>query len=121
WWIGDMYSFLTNTPARFNIDALEDSEIVYFDKPSIEKIYAEMPKFEKFARMQLQNAFVANQRRIVDSMSLDAEHRYCNFIERFPLMEQRLPLKQIASYLGITPESLSRIRSNYVKNNKTGK
>ena len=118
WWIGDMYSFLTGTAARLNIDALEDSEIVYFDKPSIEKIYAGIPKFEKFARMQLQNAFVANQRRIIESMSLDADQRYCNFIEKFPLMEQRLPLKQIASYLGITPESLSRIRSNYVKNNK---
>jgi len=115
WWIGDMYSFLTATPARLNIDAIEDSEIVYFDKPSIEKVYAQVPKMEKFARMQLQNAFVANQRRIIESMSLDAEQRYCNFIERYAQMEQRLPLKQIASYLGITPESLSRIRSKYAK------
>ena len=79
WWIGDMYSFLTSSPAKLNIDALEDSEIVYFDKPSIEKIYEEIPRFEKFARMQLQNAFVTNQSRIIQSMSLDAEQRYCNF------------------------------------------
>jgi CRP-like cAMP-binding protein len=115
WWIGDMYSFLTATPARLNIDALEDSEVVYLDKPSLEQFYIEVPKFERFARMQIQNGFITNQSRIIESMSLDAEQRYCNFIERYPLMEQRLPLKQIASYLGITPESLSRIRSKYAK------
>jgi CRP-like cAMP-binding protein len=115
WWIGDMYSFLTGTPATLNIDAVEDSEIFYLDKPSMEQLYIDVPKFERFSRMQLQNAFVANQSRIIQAMSLDAEQRYCNFIEKFPQMEQRLPLKQIASYLGITPESLSRIRSNYVK------
>lgn len=118
WWIGDMYSFITGTPGRLNIDALEDSEIIYFDKPSLEQLYIDVPKFEKFARIQLQNAFVTNQSRIIESMSQDAEQRYCNFIEKYPLMEKRLPLKQIASYLGITPESLSRIRSNYTKNHK---
>ena len=116
WWIGDMYSFLTATPARLNIDAVEDSEVFYFDKPSLEKLYTDVPKFERFYRMVLQNAFIATQGRVIESMSMDAEQRYCNFIERYPLMEQRLPLKQIASYLGITPESLSRIRSQYKKN-----
>jgi len=118
WWISDMYSFLTSTPARLNIDALEDSEVVYFDKPSIEQFYIDVPKFERFARMQVQNGFISSQQRIIESMSRNAEQRYCNFIEKYPLMEQRLPLKQIASYLGITPESLSRIRSKYAKNNK---
>jgi CRP-like cAMP-binding protein len=118
WWISDMYSFLTSTPARLNVDAVEDSEVLYFDKPSIEKFYIDVPKFERFARMQVQNGFITNQQRIVESMSLDAEQRYCNFIGKYPLMEQRLPLKQIASYLGITPESLSRIRSKYAKNTK---
>jgi len=117
WWIGDMYSFLTSTPARLNIDALEDSEVIYFDNPSLEKLYTEVPKFERFFRMIIQNAFIATQGRVIETMSMDAEQRYCNFIERYPLMERRLPLKQIASYLGITPESLSRIRSQY-KNNK---
>ncbi len=118
WWIGDMYSFLTSTPARLNIDALEDSEVIYFDKPSLEKLYVEVPKFERFFRMLVQNAFIATQRRVIETVSVNADQRYCNFIERYPKMEQRLPLKQIASYLGITPESLSRIRSQYIKNHK---
>lgn len=116
WWIGDMYSFLTQTPARLTIDALEDAELFCIDNPSLENIFSRIPKFERFFRMLVQNAFIAGQRRIIDSMSLTADELYCRFIENYPLMEQRLPLKQIASFLGITPESLSRIRSQYKKN-----
>lgn len=119
WWTGDMYSFLTQTPALYTIDALEDSELFCLDKPSLEELYIKVPKFEKFFRHLLQNAFIAVQRRIIESMSLTADERYCRFIENYPLMEQRLPLKQIAAYLGITPESLSRIRSQYGKKEKT--
>lgn len=118
WWMGDMYSFLTQTPARYTIDALEDAELFCLDKPSLEELYIKVPKFEKFFRHLLQNAFIAVQRRIIESMSLTADERYCRFIENYPLMEQRLPLKQIASYLGITPESLSRIRGTYNKSEK---
>lgn len=118
WWIGDMYSFLTQTPARLNIDVIEDSEVLYIDNASSEDLFSKVPKFERFFRLLVQNAFIANQQRIIESMSQAADDRYCNFIQRYPLMEQRLPLKQIASYLGITPESLSRIRSNYIKNHK---
>jgi CRP-like cAMP-binding protein len=115
WWTGDMYSFLTQTPGLYTIDALEDSELFCLEKNALEDLYVKIPKFEKFFRHLLQNAFIAGQRRIIESMSLPADQRYCKFIEQFPLMEKRLPLKQIASYLGITPESLSRIRSQYVK------
>lgn len=117
WWIGDMYSFLTQTPARLTIDALEDAELFCIDNPSLENIFSRIPKFERFFRLLVQNAFIAGQQRIIDSMSLTADEQYCRFIENYPLMEQRLPLKQIASFLGITPESLSRIRSQYKKNN----
>jgi CRP-like cAMP-binding protein len=119
WWTGDMYSFLTQTPAKMNIEAIEDTEFLCIDNPSFEILYQKVPKFERFFRLLLQNAFIANQRRIIESMSLTADDRYCKFIERYPLMEPRLPLKHIASYLGITPESLSRIRSQYIKNKKT--
>jgi len=115
WWIGDMYSFLTQTPARLTIDALENSELFCIDNESLENLFNKVPKFERFFRMLVQNAFIASQRRIIDSMSLAADDRYCRFIDNYPLMEQRLPLKQIASFLGITPESLSRIRSQYIK------
>jgi len=118
WWTGDMYSFLTQTPARFTIDALENSELLCLEKNALEELYTRIPKFERFFRHLLQNAFVALQERIVGSLSQPADERYCTFITKYPDMEKRLPLKQIASYLGITPESLSRIRGNYIKVNK---
>ena len=118
WWMGDMYSFLTQTPARFTIDALEDSELLCLEKNALEELYIKIPKFERFFRHLLQNAFVALQERIIANLSQPADERYCTFITKYPDMEKRLPLKQIASYLGITPESLSRIRSSYIKNNK---
>lgn len=113
WWTGDMYSFLTQTPGRYTIDALEDTELLCLEKNALEELYIKVPKFEKFFRHLLQNAFVALQERIIANLSQPADERYCTFIDKYPLMEKRLPLKQIASYLGITPESLSRIRSNY--------
>jgi CRP-like cAMP-binding protein len=115
WWTGDMYSFLTQTPARYNIDTIEDSEILCLEKNAMEELYIKIPKFERFFRHLLQNAFVALQERIVANLSQPADERYCTFINKYPDMEKRLPLKQIASYLGITPESLSRIRSSYIK------
>lgn len=119
WWTGDMYSFLTQTPARYTIDALEDTELLCLEKNALEELYVKVPKFEKFFRHLLQNAFVSLQERVIANLSQTADERYCTFIEKYPLMEKRLPLKQIASYLGITPESLSRIRSNYNKVNKS--
>lgn len=110
WWINDMYSFLTQQPARYTIDALENTEVVFIDKKSWEELFNKVPKFERFFRLLLQNAFIVNQERIIAAMSRTAEERYLDFIERYPQFEQRIPQNQIASYLGITPESLSRIR-----------
>jgi len=115
WWTGDMYSFLTQTPARYTIDALEDAELLSLEKNAMEELYIKIPKFEKFFRHLLQNAFIAGQSRIIDMISLSADDRYCNFVTQYPSMERRLPKKQIASYLGIKPESLSRLRSNWLK------
>jgi CRP-like cAMP-binding protein len=118
WWIGDMYSFLTQTPAKYTIDALEDSEVFCLEKNALEELYVKIPKFEKFFRHLLQNAFISLQERVVGNLSQPADERYCTFITKYSDMEKRLPLKQIASYLGITPESLSRIRSQYIKTQK---
>jgi CRP-like cAMP-binding protein len=118
WWIGDMYSFLTQTPAKYTIDALEDSEVCCLEKNALEELYVKIPKFEKFFRHLLQNAFISLQERVVGNLSQPADERYCTFITKYSDMEKRLPLKQIASYLGITPESLSRIRSQYIKTQK---
>jgi CRP-like cAMP-binding protein len=114
WWAGDLYSFLSAQPSEYNIDALEDSELFLIDKNNLEQLYTRVPKFERFFRILLQNAFIASQRRISENLSLPAEERYISFIQRYPRFEQRLPLRQIASFLGITPESLSRIRGKKV-------
>jgi CRP-like cAMP-binding protein len=110
WWTGDMYSFLSGQPALYNVDALEDAELLLIEKSQLEQLYIDIPKFDRFFRILLQNAYISMQRRISDNMSLTAEERYLDFIKRYPHFEQRLSQKQIASYLGITPESLSRIR-----------
>jgi CRP-like cAMP-binding protein len=110
WWTGDMYSFIKECPARYNIDALEDSEIIYFDKPSQERLFEKVPKFERFFRILLQNAFISLQERITSGLTQTAEERYTDFVNKYPVFEQRIAQHQVASYLGITPESLSRIR-----------
>ena len=115
WWIADMNSFLTETAAIYNVDALEDCELLQLDKPSLEKLYIHVPKFERFFRIKVQIAFTGLQQRITASMSETAEQRYLAFIRQYPHLEQRIPQRQIASYIGITPEFLSRLRKNFLK------
>ncbi len=110
WWVSDMYSFLTQTPATYYIDALEDSEVFQIDKSDMEQLYIRVPEFNRLYRILLQNAFVANQERIAQNLSFTAEQRYDHFLKKYPQLEQRLPQKQIASFLGITPEFLSMLR-----------
>ena len=110
WWVSDLYSFLTQTPGNQFIDALEDTDVIQIDKSDIEKLYIEVPKFERLFRILLQNAYVAHQQRILSSISLTAEEQYLAFIRKYPSLEQRVPQHQVASYLGITPETISRIR-----------
>ncbi|MBI2730814.1 MAG: Crp/Fnr family transcriptional regulator [Sphingobacteriales bacterium] len=115
WWTSDMYGLITGNPSLTNIEAIEDSELLLIEKNDFDKLVLAVPKFERLFRIKLQRAFVAHQRRIVENMSMPADQRYLNFTEQYPSLEQRLPLKLIASYLGITPESLSRIRRQLVK------
>lgn len=115
WWISDLYSFLTQSPGSQNIDALEDTEVLQIEKDDLERLYLEIPKFDRFFRILLQNAFVANQQRILASISLTAEEQYLAFVKKYPSLEQRVPQHQVASYLGITPETISRIRRSLTK------
>ena len=110
WWVGDLYSFFTETPSRYYVDALEPTELALMDLASQELLYEKVPKFERYFRILIQNAFIASQRRVISAISRPAEERYLEFHKRYPTLEQRIPQHQIASYLGITPESLSRIR-----------
>jgi Cyclic nucleotide-binding domain. len=110
WWVTDMFSFSTGHPAMLNIDALEDSTVLQLQKKDLDQLYLEVPKFERFFRIIMQNAYVREQLRIIENLSLTAEERYNNFLKKYPQFAQRVPLKQIASYLGVTPEFLSVVR-----------
>ena len=111
WWAGDMASFITQKPSKISVIALEDSDLLVLDRQVQEDVFAKIPKFERFFRNLLQNAFVSAQERILANLSETAEERYLNFRKKYPEMDRRLPQNQIASFLGVTPESLSRIRS----------
>lgn len=110
WWVGDLYSFLSEAPTTFYIEALEDTNILQITKTDLDKLYERVPKFERFFRIMFQKAFIAQQQRINMNLSANAEERYLTFLKKFPHLEQRLPQKQIAAYLGMTPEMVSIIR-----------
>ena len=111
WWVGDLYSYLTQTPSSCNIDCIEDCETVQLTLLQQEALYKAVPLMERFFRIIIQNAFIASQRRVLHNLSKSGAERYKDFIEKYPHIEQRVPDRQVASYLGLTPQSLSRIRA----------
>lgn len=110
WWVSDFSSLLTGTPAKLAIDALEDSELLQISRSGFDELCEKVPKFDRFFRILLQNAFIAHEQRILGIIAHTAEERYHDFAARHPAFLQRIPQKHIAAYLGITPEFLSRIR-----------
>lgn len=110
WWVSDLNSFLSGKPTEYNIDALEDSEVLLLEKSSRDELLVECPKMERFFRILIESNHIANHQRIVDSLSASAEEKYLKFIATYPKLFELVPQNQIASYLGITPQSLSRIR-----------
>lgn len=111
WWITDMYCFINQLPAMLNIEAVENSTILQLQKDDLEKLYIKVPRFERFFRIIMQNAYIREQLRIIQNLSLPAEERYQQFLSKYPQVAQQVTQKQIASYLGITPEFLSAIRA----------
>jgi CRP-like cAMP-binding protein len=112
WWVADLYSFLTGEPSTYTIEALEDSELLLLSRPAQEELLQKVPKFERYQRLLVQGAYIALQRRMMTTMSLTAEEKYTRLVDAYPDIVQRVPQHMIASYLGITPETLSRIRKN---------
>lgn len=110
WTISDLYSFLTGESSTYNIQAVEDTEVVLIEKVSYEELLVLVPKYETYIRLLLAGAYVAMQRRINSSISLSPEERYIEFIQQNAVISERFPQHMIASYLGLQPETLSRIR-----------
>jgi len=110
WWACDIVSFFKAKRATNSIQALEDTEVCYFSLPALERLFTEVPRFERFFRILTQNGFDMFQRRVTSNLSKTAEHRYREFRRHYPGLEQRISQKQIASYLGITAAFLSMMR-----------
>jgi CRP-like cAMP-binding protein len=110
WTISDLYSFLTGEPSVYNIDALEDSELVLINKAAHEEMLLKVPKYESYTRLQLTGAYIAMQKRLTSIIGSSLEERYENFNTLYPEIVQRVPQHMIASFMGLQPETLSRIR-----------
>ncbi|MFL5772348.1 MAG: Crp/Fnr family transcriptional regulator [Flavisolibacter sp.] len=110
WWIADQLSFLTGEISAYNIDALEDCELLLLSRQAEEQMMQSVPKLERYFRILLQKSLINTQRRLAGTLSLTAEERYNDLIISCPTIQQRVPQHMMASYLGITPETLSRIR-----------
>ena len=117
WWTADLGSFITQTPADYNVQCIENTDVIQFSHQALEELFVLIPKLERFFRIIIQKAYVASEKRIIRNFSLTAKQRYLKFREQYPKIEQRVPQYMIASYLGITKEFLSKIRSELITNN----
>ena len=118
WWVGDPYSAFTQKPSRYFIEALEEGHVYLIDYHRIEQMYADIPKFERFFRIMAQNRMIALEERINCDLTASAEERYLDLLNRYPTLPQRVPQQYIASFLGIQPPSLSRIRKHLAEKNR---
>jgi CRP/FNR family transcriptional regulator, anaerobic regulatory protein len=115
WWMGDLYSLLSQKPGNLFIEVLEDAEVVLLSKENQDILYQEIPKLERFFRILTENSLIANQERLMDNLSLTAEERYEKFCKKYPTLIQKISQKQIASYLGVTPEFFSKMKSKMLR------
>jgi CRP-like cAMP-binding protein len=115
YWIGDMYSLISQKPGDLFIEVLEDAEVVMLSKQNQDLLYSEIPKLERFFRILTENSLVANQERLMDNLRLSAEERFEKFCVKYPTLLQKVPQKQIASYIGVTPEFFSKMKSRLLR------
>lgn len=113
WWMANLQSFFTKKPTRLNIEVLEDSELLVLDRKNHEKLLDEISAYERYHRIIVQNAYVALQQRVENALGLTAEEKYSRLIKQNPEFMNRVPLNLVASYLGMSPETLSRVRGNF--------
>jgi CRP-like cAMP-binding protein len=110
WWADDLYSLLTQTPSKSSIKAIEPTDVLQISKFDLEVLYQKIPKLERFFRILFQNAFITQREQINQALAVSAEERYLTFLKKKPYAEHRFSQKDIASYLGITPQFLSALK-----------
>lgn len=115
WWLSNIGSFHERKPSELNIDALEDTMVLQISHENLLSLYTNAPKFDRIFRVLIENSFVSLQKRLLQNISSTAEQRYLSFLESYSQLSNRLPQTQIASFLGITPEFLSRLRNKQTK------
>ena len=115
WWIGDMYSLISQKPGNLFIEVNEDAEVALLSKENQEELYHKIPKLERFFRILTENSLVAYQERLMDNLSLTAEERFEKFCSKYPSLIQKVPQKQIASYIGVTPEFFSKMKAKMLR------
>jgi len=116
WWISDYTAFFTTTKAAMTIECIQEAIVYKISKKDVESLYAHIPKIETLFRKKMEKGYAALQNRILSSLSQSAKERYTSFISAYPNIEQSVKNYHIASYLGITTESLSRIRKELTHN-----
>jgi CRP-like cAMP-binding protein len=115
WWVSDLTSFSEQKPSHLFIETLEDCELLSIDFKNKNYLFEKIPAFERMFRIMVQRALGVLQQRFYASVSQTAEERYIQFMEKYPLVAQRVPQHQIARYIGVSPEFLSKVRSTMYK------
>jgi len=115
WWISDLVSFTEQIPSHLYIETIEETELLQITYQDKEILFNQIPQLERVFRLLVQRAYSVLENRFFTGVTATAEERYLNFIKKYPVLPQRVPQYQIASYLGITPEALSRIRASLLR------
>ena len=112
YWVADLYSLITQKPGVLFIQAMEETEVLQIAKSDLDNLYLKIPKFERMFRILTENAYVETQNRIMEGLSLSSKERYAIFNKKYIVIKDQLPQKQIALYLGVTPEFFSRMKKS---------
>ncbi|MBI2284183.1 MAG: Crp/Fnr family transcriptional regulator [Bacteroidetes bacterium] len=115
WWITDMYSFIAQQPAYLTVEAITDSEIALLSRKDQLDLFDQIPKLERYFRILTENSLVGTRQRLIDNLSLTAKQRYENFCNLYPSLINEIPQKLIAEYIGVTPEFLSKMRTQLLR------